>query len=143
MANTFLNMKTVILIRGVSGSGKSTLTNILTQNIGCVSVSADDYFVDNFGSYNFDAAQLHLAHADCQLRFLDFLNEPTVDIIIVDNTNVDIISIDKYKQLTEKYEAMFVSLIVENRHGNESIHNVPSYVLDRQESKILNCIKLR
>ena len=136
-------MKTVILIRGVSGCGKSTICNILTKHRGMVSVSADDYFVDNRGNYNFDATQLHLAHADCQIRFLDFLNEPTVDVIIVDNTNVDISCIETYKQLAEKYGAMFISLIVENRHGNESIHNVPSYILDRQENKILDCVKLR
>lgn len=45
--------------------------------------------------------------------------------------------------MTEKYGAIFISLIVENRHGNESMHNVPSYVLERQEVKILDCIKLR
>lgn len=136
-------MKTVILMRGVSGSGKSNLTNLLTKTRGCVSVSADDYFVDESGSYNFDASQLHLAHADCQIRFLDFLNESTVDVIVVDNTNVNISSIEAYKKLSEKYGAMFISLIVENRHGNKSTHNVPDYILDKQESNILDCIKLR
>lgn len=91
-------MKTVILIRGVSGSGKSTLTDILTRTRGCVSVSADDYFINKSGNYNFDETQLHLAHADCQLKFLDFLNESSVDLIIVDNTNVDIQSIEVYKK---------------------------------------------
>lgn len=136
-------MKTVILIRGVAGAGKSTVANILISNRGYVSVSADDYFVDTDGNYNFDATQIHLAHADCQLKFLNFLKEPSTDVIIVDNTNVDMSAIETYKKLAEEYGSMFVSLIVENRHGNESIHNVPSYILDRQESKILDCIKLR
>jgi predicted kinase len=136
-------MKNVILMRGVSGSGKSSLTNTLCNKIGNVSVSADDYFVDDLGNYNFDATKIHLAHADCQRKFLDFLKEPSTELIIVDNTNLDILAINTYQSLAEKHGAIFTSIIVENRHGNESIHNVPSYVLDRQESKILKCIKLR
>lgn len=29
------------------------------------------------------------------------------------------------------------------RMGSESIHNVPSYVFPRQETKILDCIKIK
>lgn len=36
-----------------------------------------------------------------------------------------------------------VSLVVENRHGNRDVHNVPDEVKGKQEQRIKNSLKLR
>lgn len=134
----------MILLRAVSGSGKSTLTNLLCKNIGYVSCSADNYFIDKNGEYVFDATKIHLAHLDCQKKCVEALKEPTVEVVIIDNTNVDEKAIKVYQDLAVKYDAIFISLVVEKRHdGSGSIHNVPSFTLDKQEAKIKESLKLR
>lgn len=138
------NQKTLVITRSVSGAGKSTFANLLCKNIGYISCSADNYFLDENGNYNFDATKIHLAHLDCQKKCVEALNEPTVEVIIVDNTNVDDKAIKVYQDLAEKHGATFISLVVEKRHdGPGSIHNVPSYTLDKQEARIRESLKLR
>lgn len=38
--------------------------------------------------------------------------------------------------------ATFISLIVENRHGNNDVHNVPSFAKENQAKNIMDSIKL-
>ena len=130
-------------LRAVSGSGKSLLTNMLCKNIGYVSCSADDFFINENGEYVFDATKIHLAHLDCQKKCVEALKEPTVEVVIIDNTNVDDRAIKVYQDLAVKYDATFISLVVENRHGGENVHSVPSFILDKQEAKIKESLKLR
>jgi hypothetical protein len=48
---------------------------------------------------------------------------------------------EDYYKLAEQYGYKVVSLIVENRHGNKNIHNVPDETLEKMESRFQ--IKLR
>ena len=57
-------MKNLILIRGVSGSGKSTVAALFnTNNLA----STDDFFIDEYGDYVFNANSLVVNHQKCQL----------------------------------------------------------------------------
>ena len=60
-------MKTLYIIRGLPGSGKSTLGE---SGIAVKSYSADDWFTDKEGNYNFNPMELPQAHEDCQARVL-------------------------------------------------------------------------
>jgi len=51
-------------------------------------------------------------------------------IIFVHNTFVKETDINQYIKLAKEYNYSYVSLIVENRHGNFSVHNVPSETIE-------------
>lgn len=135
-------MKTVILLRSVSGAGKSTLANLLASNEWWVTVCADDYFTDADGNYNFDATKLGIAHKECQQKFMEALSDPTVEGIVVANTNTREREFSFYENAAKEADAMFISLIVENRHGNKDIHGVPQNIREIQAENIKNSLLL-
>jgi uridine kinase len=134
-------MKTVILLRSVSGAGKSTLANLLASNERWVSVCADDYFTDINGNYNFDASKLGEAHRLCQENFMYWLNNAVVGIVVA-NTNTKERDFSFYENAAKEAGAMFISLVVENRHGNKDIHGVPQSVREAQSENIRNSLLL-
>jgi adenylylsulfate kinase-like enzyme len=134
-------MKTVILLRSVSGAGKSTLANLLASNERWVSVCADDYFTDINGNYNFDASKLGEAHRLCQENFMYWLDNAVVGIIVA-NTSTKERDFSFYENAAKEAGAMFISLVVENRHGNKDIHNVPQSVREMQAENIRNSLLL-
>lgn len=136
-------MKTVLILRGVSGSGKSTFAETLRQlNPDSVVVcTADDYFTDADGNYNFDASRLRYAHAACQEKFLDALHAPETSLIIVANTNTKPSDFAYYVNFA-KGKAMVTSVVLENRHGNRDIHSVPDAVKANQKTNLHNTISL-
>jgi predicted kinase len=134
--------KQIILLRSVSGAGKSTFAKLLTSRIGWVSVCADDYFTDADGNYNFDATKLSNAHAECKVNFMEALAESTVEGIVVANTNTTPAECKFYEQEAKKVGATVFHIVMENRHGNSNVHNVPVNVLERQEANIRNSLQL-
>ncbi len=58
----------MFLMRGLPGSGKSTLVNILKRlySKSVVVCSADNYFLDSQGVYNFNRDKIGEAHRVCQ-----------------------------------------------------------------------------
>jgi uridine kinase len=141
MLDKLQTKKTVLLLRGASGSGKSTLANLLASNERWVSVCADDYFTDINGNYNFDASKLGEAHRLCQENFMYWLNNAVVGII-VDNTSTKERDFSFYENAAKEHGAMFISLVVENRHGNKDIHSVPQSVREMQAENIKNSLLL-
>ena len=138
-----MEQKIIIVTRGASGCGKTTFANILTREIGWVSVSADSYFEDGEGNYNFIAEDIGKAHAHCRARFMEALKEHTVKGIVVANTNTKPSDFDFYVKEGEKVGAKIIVTVLENRHGGNNIHNVPEHVLERQENQIRSTLKLR
>jgi predicted kinase len=130
-------MKVMYLLRGLPGAGKSTLANQLSSNI----CEADMYFMRN-GEYQFDMNLLGAAHMWCRMRCEDFMKDeqPTV---VVSNTLTSEKELKPYIEFAEKYRYQIISLIVENRHGNKSIHDVPDETLERMEVRLKESIKLR
>ena len=134
-------MRKLILIRAVCGAGKSTFAKIFAPD-SCI-CCADDFFTDEEGNYNFDASKLGQAHKACQDKYLELLDSPFTDTIVVSNTNTKESDYKFYLDEAEKRGIMVFSLVLENRHGNKNIHNVPDHVLERQEQNIKNSLKLR
>jgi len=132
------NMRTLILLRGLPGSGKSTFANYMfSNNI----FEADQYFYDEDRNYNFDASKLYEAHKWCQLR-VEHAMEDNLESngmyfseIVVSNTSTTEKELEPYLKLAKKYDYQVVSLIVENRHGNKSVHNVPEETLLRMKNR--------
>lgn len=122
-------METMLLIRGVPGAGKSSLAKLL----GGVCCEADDYFRKN-GSYKFDSSKLAEAHAECKAKAVAAMidREP---LVIVSNTSTSESEVMVYQQLAEEYGYRFVSIVVENRHGNSSVNGVPNDVVDKMKNR--------
>jgi len=118
-------MKSLYLLRGLPGAGKSTLA----KKLGDAHFEADMYFTNENGQYIFNGADIKKAHEWCQnevqlamiLNHTSGLNES----IVVSNTFTQEWEMAPYYKLAETYGYRVFSLIVENRHGGENLHNVP------------------
>jgi len=118
-------MSKLILVRGLPGSGKSTFANYMADIMGCYYYEADMWF-DEFNNGKFDATKLGEAHLWCQkqvTREAQYEND-----VIVSNTSTT-------EKEVEVYRKIAVSIIVENRHGNKSIHDVPEYTMTAMRNR--------
>ena len=126
-------MPTLYLIRGVPGSGKSSLARILLANqVVDACIEADDYFV-NDGVYMFNPYKLKDAHAWCQDRTRVILGRGYN--LAVSNTSTTEQEVETYRKIAEECNAKFISLVVENRHGGENIHNVPEEKIQQMKKR--------
>jgi len=134
--------KTLYILRSVSGAGKTTLARTLEESLfDCVAIAADDYHYDEDGNYNFDIDNLGKAHEWCKTTvYIEMKREATN--IVVHNTNTSEREIKPYIDMAKECGYKVVSLVVENRHGNRNVHNVPMEVLDKQEKRLRGSIKL-
>lgn len=142
-----MKSKILYIVRGLPGSGKSTFANTLTSSDRVF--EADKFFYDKDGNYNFDGSKLKEAHNWCRAQ-VEYEMNPVIEDddvwfpnlpIVVSNTFTTEKEMKPYFELAEKYEYTVVSLIVENRHGNKSIHGVPEASLDKMEKRFQ--VKLR
>lgn len=125
-------MKELILLRGLPGSGKSTLADV----IGGVRISADMYFVNwQTDEYEFDASKLPNAHKWC-LDTCEFAMSSTKnEKICIANTFTKGWEMEKYYILAEKYGYRVHSIIVENRHEGQNVHNVPNETITNMKKR--------
>lgn len=117
----------LILLRGLPGSGKTTLASIILQspNFNNLDVlSADNFFTDDDGNYNFDASKLKEAHNTCQVKCAERMKMESSRIVVA-NTFTENWEMEKYYEMAERYRYRVHSVIVENRHDGKNIHNVP------------------
>lgn len=133
--------KRIIILRGTQNSGKSTVAKLFGEN--SIICCADDYFTDNWGNYNFDPNLLGVAHRICREKFINALDDPDIDTIVVANTNATQKDFQFYIDSAEQHGNMVFSLVVERRHNNLNNHNVPPEAIDRCEQNIKNSLKLK
>ena len=112
-------MKELFLLRGLPGAGKSTLA----KSLGGMHMEADKYFMDE-GEYKFDASKLKEAHAWCQNAARVWMTN-SVPKVVISNTFTQAWEMDYYFELAKEHGYRVYSLVVENRHGGENVHNVP------------------
>lgn len=127
-------MKTLYLIRGIPGSGKSSFAHALFHG-GAVDVivEADEYFVQEDGTYLFNPNFLGRAHSLCQERTLLALQSG--NNVAVSNTSTTEKEVQTYQRIAEETGAKFVSIVVENRHGNQNVHNVPEDKIQQMKNR--------
>ena len=127
----------LILLRGLPGSGKSTLgdvilyTNQLTnQDV----LSADNFFIDKNGEYVFDGSKIKEAHNNCQQKCAERMKHQFLKIVVA-NTFTEEWEMKPYFEMAERFNYRIHTIIVENRHGNKNIHNVPDEKLQSMKSR--------
>lgn len=132
-------MKELILLRGLPGSGKTTLAKMLVGDKDYCHKEADMYFMDNEGNYKFNPAKLKDAHNWCREE-IEFVMKYEHSPVVVSNTFTQEWEMESYYKLAEQYGYRIHSLIVENRHGSKSVHDVPDVsmgnMLNRFEIKL-------
>ena len=126
-------MNTLYFIRGLPSSGKSTFANLLSDGFNIAYHEADHYMLDSEGNYSFDVDKLYFCHEACFAAASKDLEEGRDTI--VSNTSTTEKEIEKYQELAAYFGARFVSIIVENRHGNSSVHNVPELTMDKMRKR--------
>ncbi len=122
-------MKQIVLFRGLPGSGKSSLAESL-----CKEVYSADQFFEQSGEYLFDASKIKVAHAWCQAH-VEYAMDVEVPIIGVANTFTQDWEMKPYFDLAKKYGYRISTVIVENRHGSENVHEVPLDKIEQMEDR--------
>jgi predicted kinase len=128
----------LILLRGLPGCGKSTLGEVIMYYPGSTNpnivLSADDFFTNENGQYNFDSTKLKEAHNDCLLKCVERMKNEFVKIVVA-NTFTQEWEMEKYFEIAERYKYRVHTIIVENRHGGENVHGVPQDKLIQMKNR--------
>jgi predicted kinase len=127
----------IIVMRGLPGSGKSTWIwkNYPTGTVIC---SADDFWIQDDGSYRFDPELLGIAHKQCKDKFAQSVLEKKL-LVIVDNTNTSMKEMKFY--LDEAEKAGFILKLVYCKCSIDTacarnVHSVPRTVIERMYSRL-------
>jgi predicted kinase len=127
----------LILLRGLPGSGKTSLGEIVLHCPGSNSpdvLSADNFFMDDKGNYNFDATKIKQAHNDCQQKCAERM-KLEISRIVVANTFTEKWEMDSYYEMAERYKYRVHTVIVENRHESKNVHGVPDEKLEQMKNR--------
>ena len=127
----------LILLRGLPGSGKTTLSHIILQHPSGLEqevLSADDFFENENGEYNFDLTKIKEAHNYCQFRCSERMRQQKSRIVVA-NTFTQEWEMEIYFDMAERYNYRVHTIIVENRHGNENVHGVPQDKIEQMKDR--------
>lgn len=113
-------MKLLYIVRGLPGSGKTTLAHKLDAEVAVH--SADDYFTDEDGNYNFNPSELYEAHSTCLDNVL-FDMESEVPTIAVANTFSQAWEAEPYFRIAKQNNYSTFVIECQNDFGN--VHGVP------------------
>jgi predicted kinase len=130
-------MKELILLRGLPGAGKSTLADVILlwpSTDPSNALSADQYFEDEKGNYNFDASKLKEAHSWCKNQCERQMKLGYMRIVVA-NIFTQGWEMEDYYKLAEQYDYRVHSVIVENRHEGKNMHGVPEEHLERMKDR--------
>lgn len=127
-------MPNLYLIRGLPGSGKSTFALTLANAIGAYNFEADHFHEDADGNYVWRPENVANSHAQCQRAVRHIMTSNRKDII-VSNTSTTEKELKPYLDLAAENGYSVTTLVVENRHGNKSIHGVPEETMTKMRNR--------
>jgi predicted kinase len=131
-------MHTLLLVRGLPGSGKSSLKSVIDHFVWC---EADDLFTNARGKYTFVPSRIKEAHEQCYakaetaMQYLDEVSWDNQQTVVVANTFTQDWEMQRYFDLAELLGWRVTTIVVENRHGSDSVHDVPDEVIDKMRGR--------
>ena len=133
--------KTLYIIRGLPGSGKSSIAYELVNNIWNSETeefvkdfySADDFFTDYYGNYNFKPEQLPQAHEQCRQNVERAMQRDMVTKIAVANTFTQAWEAKPYFELAAKHG--FSPLVIECQSQFGNIHGVTQETINEMAER--------
>jgi len=128
----------LILVRGLSGSGKTSAAHLFAKEGDWPVCSNDDWF-ERLPEYKFNWKDWESAKALCYNKTHEHMNSG-VQKIYVTNTFSEEDQLSPYFDLAKKHNYRVFSVIVENRHGNKNIHNVPDGVVEKMKTNFSVCL---
>ena len=126
-------MQKMILVRGLPGSGKSTLARELWSQSTSTDWHETDAWFNLYNDQKFDASKLKTAHDWCQQETIRSAKEGFS--VVVSNTFTQEWEMQPYFDIAKKYNMQVVTLVVENRHGNASVHSVPASTIEKMKNR--------
>lgn len=140
-AQPLLKKGTVVLVRGLPGSGKSHLAEALRKLAKAEMdvCSADDYFCDENGVYNFDPSKLAEAHLQCQSNC--FARFSIDDIAFVANTFTQRWEMQQYLVFVETFGLdllvlnLFDGGLSDKELAARNTHGVPEEAITRMRER--------
>lgn len=128
---------TVVIMRGPSGSGKSTFAlNFFRDPVIC---SADSYFIQPDGKYDYQREKIQEAHRQCWKSFQQALEDRSTPIVI-DNTNTQKWECKRYIEEAQRqgYDVVIYRMKPTVTFLERNTHGVPPEIvqkmIDRMES---------
>jgi predicted kinase len=136
--------KNIYLMMGIPGGGKSTWirNNVPSDAVIC---SADHFFEDANGNYNWKPHLLSVAHFACFRKYVIALSDNNVANIVVDNTNTKREFLKNY--VVEANKLGFpVTIVAVNADPNvaaqRNVHGVPKETIDSMFSQLQSTLNL-
>lgn len=132
-------------MRGISGSGKTFKANQIADEYAgkkVIIISADDFFKDISGQYEFVAARLPDAHEACR-KGVEIALQAGFDCVIVDNTSLSCYEIKPYKDMAASAGYSAEIAYSDSAWKFDPIecsrrcaHNVPLHVIKKQLQRL-------
>jgi len=123
-----MTQRKLTLLRGLPGSGKSRYVRENYDLSKVVVCSADDYFLDTTGEYNFVPTLIGEAHVACFTKALRACAQGEQDVII-DNTNTHMFEAAPYLMLANTFD-MNIDIVrimcPASVAAERNIHGVPA-----------------
>lgn len=138
-------MKNIIIMCGIPGGGKSTWIRNNVPTLNTVVCSADHFFEDANGNYNWQPDLLYPAHKTCYRKFMAALKDETVENIVVDNTNVKRASMRDYVEAANIHNipVKIVALLADpDLAASRNVHNVPLETVRKMDAQLRNTLKI-
>jgi predicted kinase len=136
--------KNIYLMMGIPGGGKSTWirNNVSSDAVVC---SADHFFEDANGNYNWRADLLPAAHRACFDKYMKALVDNNVKNVVLDNTNTKRQALKDY--VVEANKLGFpVTIVAVNADpavaAARNIHGVPLPTVQKMHQEIHNTLEL-
>lgn len=129
-----MEIRDVIILRALPGSGKSTLANVLAGGNKDIICETDEFMVNKDGEYDFNPRRLGYCHNQCMEKFKDLIHK-SEPLVIVSNTSCRNREIKPYKEYAKENGYRVHTVIVENRHGEVSVHDVPEETITKMRER--------